>query len=154
MYSIDDLVTSVLSKKVTLLQWNPVTTTTKTTILVLLLLIIKIIIIIVYLTHPRGCFPVQIHYLQLKIKKNALSSISLACLEIMSKAPVLLYYFFHLEYKTSVICHNVNTQKVKIARRDRPHILASNRCETFENLLHIDIAPLRSTLSGILHSKN
>ena len=65
-----------------------------------------------------------------------------------------LYYFFHLEYKTSVICHNVNTQKVKIARRDRPHILASNRCETFENLLHIDIAPLRSTLSGILHSKN
>ena len=65
-----------------------------------------------------------------------------------------LYYFFHLEYKTSVICHNVNTQKVKIARRDRPNILASNRCETFENLLHIDIAPLRSTLSGILHSKN
>ena len=56
--------------------------------------------------------------------------------------------------KTSVICHNVNTHKVKITRRDRPHILASNRCETFENLLHIDIAPLRSTLSGILHSKN
>ena len=72
MYSIDDLVTSVLSKKVTLLQWNPVTTTTKTTILVLLLLLI-IIIIMVYLTHPRGCFPVQIHYLQLKINKNALS---------------------------------------------------------------------------------
>ena len=32
-----------------------------------------------------------------------------------------------------------STQKVKIARSDRPHILASNRCETFENLLHIDI---------------
>ena len=61
---------------------------------------------------------------------------------------------FRLEYKTSVLCHNVNTQKVKIARRDRPHILASNRCETFENLPHIDIDPLRSTLSGILHSKN
>ena len=25
---------------------------------------------------------------------------------------------FRLEYKTSVICHNVNTQNVKIARRD------------------------------------
>ena len=51
----------------------------------------------------------------------------------------------------SVICHNVNTQKVKIAGRDRPHNLASNQCETFENLLHIDIARLRSTRSGILH---
>ena len=40
----------------------------------------------------------------------------------------------------SCICHNVNTQNVKIARRDRPHFLASRRCETFENLLHIDIA--------------
>ena len=45
---------------------------------------------------------------------------------------------FRLEYKTSAIRHNVNTQNVKIARRDKPHILASNRCETFENLLHID----------------
>ena len=53
---------------------------------------------------------------------------------------------FGLEYKKGVICHNVNTQKVKIARRDRPHNLASSRCETFENLLHIDISPLRSTL--------
>ena len=71
MYSIDDLVTSVLSKKFTLLQWNPVTTiTTKTTILII---IIIIIIIMVYLTHPRGGFSVKIHYLQLKINKNALS---------------------------------------------------------------------------------
>ena len=61
---------------------------------------------------------------------------------------------FHLEYKTSVICHNVNTQNVKIARRDRPHILVSHRWETFENLLHTDIAPVRRTLSEtILHSK-
>ena len=53
-----------------------------------------------------------------------------------------------------VICHNVNTQNIKIARRDRPHILVSHRCETFENLLHIDIAPVRRTLSEIiLHSK-
>ena len=70
------------------------------------------------------------------------------------KGPGAVILLFRLEYKTSVVCHNVNTQKVKIARRDKPHILASNRCETFENLLHTDIAPLRSTLSGILHSKN
>ena len=71
--------------------------------------------------------------------------LSLACLDISfvvkgARAVILL---FRLEYKTSVICHNVNTQKVKIARRDRPHILASNRCENFENLLHIDIASSR-----------
>ena len=70
------------------------------------------------------------------------------------KGPGAVILLFRLEYKTSVVCHNVKTQKVKIARRDRPQILASNRCETFENLLHIDIAPLRSTLSRILHSKN
>ena len=72
----------------------------------------------------------------------------------MSKAPVPLYYFFVWNTKRVLYVINVYTQKVKIARRDRLHILASNRCETFENLLHIDIAPLRSTLSGILHSKN
>ena len=52
----------------------------------------------------------------------------------MSKAPVPLYYFFRLECKTSVVCHNVYTQKVKIARRDKLHILASNRCETREDI--------------------
>ena len=61
---------------------------------------------------------------------------------------------FRFEYKTSVICHNVDTQNVKIARRDRPHILVSHRCETFENLLHIDMSPVRRTLSEIWHSKN
>ena len=78
-------------------------------------------------------------------------AVSLACLEIsfVVKGTGAVILLFRLEYKTSVICHNVNTQKVKIARRDRPHILASNWCETFENLLHIDIALLRSTLSGI-----
>ena len=101
----------------------------------------------VYLTNPRGGFPVKIHYLQLKINKSRY------CCQIVVKGAGAVILFFHLEYKTSVICHNVNTQKVKLARRDRPNILASNRCETFENL-HIDIAPLRSTLSGILHSKN
>ena len=36
------------------------------------------------------------------------------------------------------LCHNVNNQNVKIASRERPHILPSHRCEAFENLLHID----------------
>ena len=88
--------------------------------------------------------------------RTLLVALSLACLEMSFnvKGPGAVILLFRLEYKTSVVCHNVYTQKVKIARRDRLHILASNRCETFENLLHIDIAPLRSTLSGILHSKN
>ena len=150
MYSIDDLVTSVLSKKFTLLQWNPVTTTTTTTILIII-----IIIIMVYLTHPWGGFPVKILYLQLKINKNALSSVESRLLgDIVVKGAGSVILLFYLECKTSVICHNVNTQKVKLVRRDRPNILASNWCETFENLLHIDNAPLRSTLSGILRSKN
>ena len=61
---------------------------------------------------------------------------------------------FRLEYKTSVICHSVNTENVKIAMRDRPHILAS--LTPVWNLLHIDIdiAPAWRTLLGILHSKN
>ena len=56
------------------------------------------------------------------------------------KGPGAVILLFRLEYKTSVVCHNVFTQKLNVARRDRPHILVSNRCETFENL-HIDIAP-------------
>ena len=71
---------------------------------------------------------------------------------VKSAAAVML--FFRFEYKTSFTCHNVNTQNLKIARRDRPHILASHWRETFENLLHIDIASVRRTLSWILHSKN
>ena len=88
--------------------------------------------------------------------RTLLVALSLAFLEMSFnvKGPGAVILLFRLEYKTSVVCHNVYTQKVKIARRDRLHILASNRCETFENLLHIDIAPLRNTLSGILHSKN
>ena len=58
-----------------------------------------------------------------------------------------------LEYKTSVTCHNVNTKNFKFARRDRLHILASHRCEAFETL-NINIAPVRRTLSGILHLQN
>ena len=106
MYSIDDLVTSVLSKKFTLLQWNPVTTTTKTTTLVIITLII---IIMVYLTHPRGGFPVKIYYLQLKINKNALSSVESRLLgDIVVKGVGAVILLFHLEYKKSVICHNLS----------------------------------------------
>ena len=104
-----------------------------------------------------GTFPVHVinvkilPYARIEETRTLLVALSLACLEIsfVVKGAGSVILLFRLEYKTSVICHNVNTQKVKIARRDRPHILASNRCETFENLLRIDIAPLRSTLSGI-----
>ena len=68
--------------------------------------------------------------------KNALSSVESRLLGGMSfnvKGPGAVILLFRLGYKTIVVCHNVYTQKVKIARRDRPHILASNRCETFEN---------------------
>ena len=73
------------------------------------------------------------------------------------KGPGAVILLFHLEYspwQMSVACRKCIYSERKSARRDRPHIVASNRCETFENLLHIDIAPLRNTLSGILHSKN
>ena len=46
--------------------------------------------------------------------------VSLACLEkrfVLEGAGAVIL-LFRLEYKTSVICHNVNTQNVKIARRD------------------------------------
>ena len=56
---------------------------------------------------------------------------------------------FRLEYKRSV-----NTQKV-IARRDMPHIRFSfTPMWNFWNLLHIDIAPVRRTLSGNLHPEH
>ena len=80
-------------------------------------------------------------------------ALSLACLDISFFLVSWLRWFF-FGIQKSVICRNVNTQNVKIASRDRPHILASHRCEAFENLLHIDIAPVRTTLSGILHSKH
>ena len=104
-------------------------------------------------TKSRFSLPMRCIF---RYTRTLLVALSLACLEMSFnvKGPGAVILLFRLGYKTSVVCHNVYTQKVKIARRDRLHILASNRCETFENLLHIDIAPLRSTLSGILHSKN
>ena len=72
-------------------------------------------------------------FVALKKNKNALSSVGVACLEMrfVVKGAGAVLLLFRLEYKTSVICHNVNTQKVKITRRDKPHNLAPNWCETF-----------------------
>ena len=113
---------------------------------------------------PFGTFSLNGHIIRFHkcvYNKNTLSSVESrllgahGALEIsfVVKGAGVVMLLFRFEYKTSVICRNVNTQNVKIARRDRPHILASHRCETFENFLHIDVAPVRRTLSGILHSK-
>ena len=45
------------------------------------------------------------------------------CFVVKGGGAVMLRFRF--EYKTSVICHNVNTQNVKITRRDRRHIRLS-----------------------------
>ena len=65
---------------------------------------------------------------------------SLACLEMsfVVKGLGAVILLFRLGYKTSVVCHNVNTQKVKIARGEQAAHLS----------LHIDIAPLRGFTSG------
>ena len=101
---------------------------------------------------PFGTFSLNGHSIRFHkcmYNKNTLSSVESRLLEGAGVVMLL----FRFEYKMSVTCRNVNTQNVKIARRDRPHILASHQCETFENFLHIDVAPVRRTLSGILHSK-
>ena len=61
-----------------------------------------------------------------------LVALSLACLDIsfVVKGASAVILLFRLEYKTSVICHNINTQRVKIARRDRPQILAVKPLKT------------------------
>ena len=52
-------------------------------------------------------------FLSFRYNKNALSSVESRLLGD------LLYYFFVWNTKpSSIICHNVNTQKVKIARKD------------------------------------
>ena len=58
--------------------------------------------------------------------RTLLVALSLACLEMsfVVKGAGAVILLFRLEYKTRAIRHNVNTQKVKIVRRDRPHILA------------------------------
>ena len=73
------------------------------------------------------CQSVQNFFIDFRKTRTLLVALNLACLEIsfVVKGAGGVILFFRLEYKTSVICHNVNTQNVKIARRDRPHILAS-----------------------------
>ena len=57
----------------------------------------------------------------LNTKKNALNSVESRLLRdtfcCQRRCSVML--LFRLQYKTSVIRHNVNTQKIKIARGDR-----------------------------------
>ena len=73
------------------------------------------------------CQSVQNFFIDFRKTRTLLVALNLACLEIsfVVKGAGAVILFFRLEYKTSVICHNVNTQNVKLARRDRPHILAS-----------------------------
>ena len=73
------------------------------------------------------CQSVQNFFIDFRKTRTLLVVLNLACLEIsfVVKGAGAVILLFRLEYKTSVICHNVNTQNVKIARRDRPHILAN-----------------------------
>ena len=73
------------------------------------------------------CQSVQNFFIDFRKTRTLLVALNLACLEIsfVVKGAGAVILLFRLEYKTSVICHNVNTQNVKIARRDRLHILAS-----------------------------
>jgi len=84
-------------------------------------------------SHAREKLPLT-GYTQLISTTMLLVALSLAFLEPMGLgdltfvvmtcgAAVML--LFRFEYKTSIICHNVNTQNVKIAWRDRPHIWLS-----------------------------
>ena len=71
------------------------------------------------------------------ITRTLLVALSLACLEITFLSAGADRLLFRLEYKTSVKCHNVNTQSVKIARRDRPKILAVKPLKTFLILIFL-----------------
>ena len=66
------------------------------------------------------------------ITRTLLVALSLACLEITFLSAGADMLLFRLEYKTSVICHNViKYSKRKIARRDRPQTLAVKPLKTF-----------------------
>ena len=82
-------------------------------------------------TFSRLAFSLRLTtYLHITCNKNVLSSVESRLLGahgawrkvLLSKAVVLLCYFFVLNIKR-VLCHNVNTQNVKVAaKRDGPHI--------------------------------
>ena len=97
--------------------------------------------------HPRPS--ARLITLTSTLKKKSQKTSSNNCL--LSAGAVML--LLRLEYKTNVICHNVNTKNLKFARRDRPHILASHRCEAFENSLHIVIAQWREFFQGFYTQK-
>ena len=74
-------------------------------------------------TYNYVSFEVRRNSLNLTFNLNTrtlLVALSLACLEMSFnvKGPGAVILLFRLEYKTSVVCHNVYTQKVKIARRE------------------------------------
>ena len=64
------------------------------------------------------------------------------------------YTTFSFGIQNECICHNVKYSQRKNCMERQTQILASDRCEAFENLLHDDIAAVKRTLPGILHSKN
>ena len=70
------------------------------------------------------CPSVQNFFIDFRKTRTLLVAVNLAGLEIsfVVKGAGAVILLFRLEYKTSIICHNVNTQNVKIVRRDRPHI--------------------------------
>ena len=88
------------------------------------------------------------------MNKNALSSVASRLLGNKFIARWCCYATFSFGIQNQCYTSCVNTQNLKFARRDRPHILASHRCEAFENLLYVDIVQVRRTLSVIFHSKN
>ena len=83
-----------------------------------------------------------------------LVALSLACSEISILVSWLCYFF--IGNTKRVLYVNVNTQNVKIERETgHLYILALRQgTEAFNNRLHIAIATVRRTLSGILPSKN
>ena len=86
--------------------------------------------------------------------RTLLVPLSLACFDIEFIVSWWWYVTFSFGIQSECYVSYCMAQNVKFTRRDRQHISASHRCEAFENLLHIDIAPVRRTLSRILHSKN
>ena len=83
--------------------------------------------VFVFLIQTMCCSLVNLPFL-FSLTRTLLAPVSLSCLRIrfVVKGAGAVLLLLRLEYKTSVISHNVDTQNVKIARRDRPHILASH----------------------------
>ena len=65
---------------------------------------------------------VILHFEHKKKTRTLLVALSLACLEMgfIVKGAGAVILLFRLEYKTRAICHNVNTQKVKLQGETGP----------------------------------